>query len=140
NVAIPATKSRQADLRPRGGDVRQDRGVRYRTQPLRIGRSPMTIFTPSTATEVRSSVQWAASEEAPLEIIGHGSKRGIGRPSQAAHTLELSKLSGVTLYEPAELVLSARAGTPLAEIEQLLADNGQQLAFEPMDFSALLGS
>jgi glycolate oxidase FAD binding subunit len=99
----------------------------------------MTIFTPTTAAEVLSAVQWAASEEAPIEIIGHGSKRGIGRPSQAAHTLDLSKLSGLTLYEPAELVLSARAGTPMVEIEQLLADNGQQFAFEPMDYSALLG-
>lgn len=99
----------------------------------------MSLFTPPTADEVLAAVQWAASEEAPLEIIGHGSKRGIGRPSQAAHTLDLSKLSGVTLYEPAELVLSARAGTPLAEIERLLAENGQQFAFEPMDYSALLG-
>ena len=48
-------------------------------------------------------------------------------------------LSGVTLYEPEELVLSAKAGTPLAEIEKLLAENGQQLAFEPMDYGPLLG-
>lgn len=99
----------------------------------------MTTFIPATAAEVLSTVQWAASEETPLEIVGHGSKRAIGRPAQAAHTLDLSKLSGVTLYEPAELVLSARAGTPLAEIEKLLADHGQQLAFEPMDYAPLLG-
>jgi glycolate oxidase FAD binding subunit len=99
----------------------------------------MTTFTPTTAAEVLSTVQWALAEETPLEIVGHGSKRGIGRPSQAEHALDLSQLSGVTLYEPAELILSARAGTPLAEIEKLLADNGQQFAFEPMDFSPLLG-
>ncbi|MET3523526.1 glycolate oxidase subunit GlcE [Mesorhizobium abyssinicae] len=99
----------------------------------------MTTFTPSTAAEVLSTVQWAAAEEAPLEILGHGSKRGIGRPQQSEHTLDLSKLAGVTLYEPAELVLSARAGTPLAEIEELLAENGQQFAFEPMDYGPLLG-
>ena len=100
----------------------------------------MTTLTPTTAAEVLSTVQWALSEETPLEIVGHGSKRDIGRPSQAEHTLDLSKLSGVTLYEPAELVLSAKAGTPLAEIEKLLADNGQQFAFEPMDFSPLFGA
>ena len=100
---------------------------------------PMTILTPTTADDVLSAIQWALAEETPLEIVGHGSKRGIGKPMQTGHTLDLSKLSGVTLYEPAELVLSARAGTPLAEIEKLLADNGQQFAFEPMDFAPLLG-
>ncbi len=99
----------------------------------------MTTFTPSTADEVLSTVAWAAAEESPLEILGHGSKRGIGRPLQSEHTLDLSKLAGVTLYEPEELVLSAKAGTPLAEIESLLAENGQQLAFEPMDYGPLLG-
>ncbi|MGB3390513.1 MAG: glycolate oxidase subunit GlcE [Pseudaminobacter sp.] len=99
----------------------------------------MTTFTPTSAAEVLSAVQWALAHEAPLEIIGHGSKRALGRPVQAEHTLDLSKLTGVTLYEPEELVLSARAGTPLAEIEALLAKHGQQLAFEPMDYGPLLG-
>ncbi|HMM64623.1 MAG TPA: FAD-binding protein [Mesorhizobium sp.] len=97
----------------------------------------MTTFTPSTAEEVLAAVQWAVAQEEPLEIVGHGSRRGIGRPVQAAHALDLSGLSGVTLYEPAELVLSARAGTPLAEIEALLAASNQQLAFEPMDHGPL---
>jgi len=100
----------------------------------------MTTFTPTTADEVREVVAWVAARPEPLEIVGHGSKRGIGAPVQAAHTLDLSRLSGVTLYEPEELVLSARAGTPLAEIEQLLAQHGQQLAFEPMDYAPLLGA
>src|SRR5690606_8190710 len=99
----------------------------------------MTTFTPSTAGEVLETVQWAVSEEVPLEVVGHGSKRAIGRPLQTEHTLDLSALSGITLYEPAELVLSARAGTPISEIEAELERNGQQLAFEPMDYSPLLG-
>ncbi|UVK43948.1 FAD-binding protein [Mesorhizobium sp. AR07] len=99
----------------------------------------MTTFTPTTSDEVLSTVGWAVAEGSPLEILGHGSKRGIGRPQQSEHTLDLSKLAGVTLYEPAELVLSAKAGTPLADIEKLLAENGQQLAFEPMDYGLLLG-
>jgi glycolate oxidase FAD binding subunit len=104
------------------------------------GRSiAVTTFTPTTPDEVLAAVRWAAAEETPLEIVGHGSKRGIGRPVQAAHTLDLSKLTGVTLYEPEELVLSARAGTPLAEIQALLERRNQQLAFEPMDYGPLLG-
>ena len=71
--------------------------------------------------------------------MGQGSKRAIGRPSQTDLTLDLSGLSGVTLYEPEELVLSVKAGTPLAEIETLLEQNSQQLAFEPMDYGPLLG-
>ena len=102
-------------------------------------RRRTTTYPPASAQEIVSAIQWAAAEEQPLEIVGHGSMRGIGRPVQAAHTLDLSKLTGVTLYEPEELVLSARAGTPLAEIESLLADNGQGLAFEPINYGPLLG-
>ncbi|MEO3386408.1 glycolate oxidase subunit GlcE [Mesorhizobium sp. CAU 1741] len=99
----------------------------------------MTTFTPATAEETLAAVQWAVAEESPIEILGHGSKRAIGRPLQTEHVLDLSNLTGITLYEPEELVLSARAGTPLAEIETLLAENGQEFAFEPMDYGPLLG-
>jgi glycolate oxidase FAD binding subunit len=90
--------------------------------------------------DVEEAVRWALSNEKTLEIVGGGSKREFGRPSQSDMTLDLSDLSGVTLYEPAELVLSAKAGTPIAEIEALAAENGQQLAFEPMDFGPLVGA
>nr|WP_295465872.1 FAD-binding protein [Mesorhizobium sp.] len=99
----------------------------------------MTTFTPHTSAEVLDAVRWAAGEEQPLEIVGRGSKRGIGRPAQTEHAIDLSRLTGVTLYEPEELVLSARAGTPLAEIEAMLAERGQELAFEPMDYAPLHG-
>src|SRR5690349_854055 len=98
----------------------------------------MTTFLPFTAADVVTAVQWAISEDAPVEILGHGSKRGIGRPPQCEHAIDLSAMSGVTLYEPEELVLSAKAGTPVADIENLLTKHGQQLAFEPMDCSRLL--
>ncbi|MEJ2374036.1 MAG: glycolate oxidase subunit GlcE [Pseudolabrys sp.] len=94
---------------------------------------------PRDAKEVEEAVRWALGEEKPLEVLGQGSKRPLGRPSQTDLTLDLTGLTGVTLYEPAELVLSARAGTPLAEIEKLLDDNNQQLDFEPMDYGPLLG-
>lgn len=97
------------------------------------------ILKPLDEKHVEDAVRWALSHDKALEIAGHGTKRGIGRPSQTDLTLDLSGLKGVTLYEPAELVLSARAGTPLAEIEALLAKNNQELAFEPMDYGPLLG-
>jgi glycolate oxidase FAD binding subunit len=90
------------------------------------------------AKDVEDAVQWALGETKALEILGHGSKRSVGRPLQADLILDLSALSGVTLYEPEELVLSAKAGTPLAEIEALVAGKGQRLAFEPMDCGQLL--
>src|SRR5262249_14104387 len=74
-----------------------------------------------------------------LEVVGAGTKRVLGRPSQTDLSLDLSGLTGVTLYEPEELVLSAKAGTPVAEIEKLLADHHQQLGFEPMDYGPALG-
>jgi glycolate oxidase FAD binding subunit len=92
-----------------------------------------------TPGQVAEAVAWAAAEEAPLEIAGRGSKRDLGRPVQASHELDLSGLSGITLYEAEELVLTARAGTPLAEIEAALAEHRQQLAFEPADLGPLLG-
>ena len=94
---------------------------------------------PRDGKDVESAVQWALAEGKSLEIAGHGSKRAIGRPAQTDLTLDLSALTGVTLYEPEELVLTARAGTPIAEIEALVASKGQQLAFEPMDYGPLLG-
>src|SRR6185437_2593670 len=64
-------------------------------------------------------------------ILGNGTKRVIGRPIVTPHRVSTAKLSAVTLYEPEELILSAKAGTPLSEIEALLAQHNQQLAFEP---------
>src|SRR5437764_13485397 len=94
---------------------------------------------PRDAKDVEAAVQWALGEGKALELIGHGSKRAIGRPVQTDLSLDLSGLSGVTSYEPEGLVLSAKAGTPLAEVEALAAAKGQQLAFEPMDYGPLLG-
>jgi glycolate oxidase FAD binding subunit len=94
---------------------------------------------PRDAAEVEQAVQWALADDKTLEVVGRGSKRAIGRAAQWDATLDLSGLSGITLYEPAELVLSAKAGTPLVEIETLLAANAQELAFEPADYGPLLG-
>jgi len=97
------------------------------------------VLKPATPDEVIDIVAQAVADETPLEIVGQGSKRGLGRPVQAAQQLDLSGLSGITLYEPSELVLTCGAGTPLAAIEAALEENNQQLAFEPADLSPLYG-
>jgi glycolate oxidase FAD binding subunit len=94
---------------------------------------------PRDPKQVEEAICWALAQGKTLELIGHGSKRAIGRAAQWDATLDLSALKGVTLYEPEELVLSAKAGTPLHEIEVLVAEKRQELAFEPMDYGPLLG-
>ena len=98
------------------------------------------ILRPQSAEELAEAVASAADKGAPVEIVGTGTKRGIGRVMQTAATLDLSALSGIQLYEPDELVLSAGPGTLVSEIEAVLAGQGQQFAFEPPDLSRLLGA
>ena len=93
----------------------------------------MDVYQPRDEEEVLGVVQAAGSGNVPLEIIGQGSKRGLGCVVEAAATLDLGGLSGVTLYEPTELVLRAKPGTPMTEIAALLDAHNQELAFEPMD-------
>ncbi len=90
---------------------------------------------PETEAELAELIRGA---EAPLRVIGGGT-RDIGRPV-AGDTLSVAGLSGISLYEPGALTLVASAGTPVAEIDRVLAAEGQRLAFEPMDHRALLAT
>jgi glycolate oxidase FAD binding subunit len=100
----------------------------------------VTHFRPQDEQELVAIVQQALAAEEPLELVAGGSKRGIGRPLQAPHVLDLGAFSGIGDYEPAELVLTAGAATPLDEIEAALGKARQMLAFEPGDWRALLGT
>ncbi len=82
-------------------------------------------------------IRHAADKRTPLAITGGGSKAFYGR-QQDDHINPVSTTMhrGVLGYEPSELVIQARSGTPLGEIETLLADNGQMLAFDPPHFGA----
>ena len=97
----------------------------------------MGELTPATEDEVRDAVRDAAGRREPIAVEGGGTRSGWGRPVQAAHTLRTGGLTGITSYEPSEMVMSARAGTPLPEIEQALTENRQRLLFEPMDHRSL---
>jgi len=97
-------------------------------------------LTPNDEKELAAVVGEAAEERTPLAVEGGGTRANLGRPTQTARTLSTANLTGVTLYEPAELVLSARSGTPVAEVEALLAKSGQRLPFEPQDHRFVAGT
>jgi len=80
-------------------------------------------------------VRDAHARAAPLCIRGTATKDFYGGPLQGT-PLELAPLRGITSYEPTEMVVTARAGTPLAELESVLAERGQCLAFEPPRFGS----
>ena len=77
----------------------------------------------------------AAADGTPVAVTGGGTKEFLGRITQAEH-FDVSGHRGIVSYEPTELVLSARGGTPLAEVTVALAERGQMLAFEPPSFGA----
>lgn len=86
----------------------------------------MAILSPATVDELAEAVRGAAK----LEIRGGGTKTDMGAPREA-DILEMKGFTGIVDYDPAELVLTVRAGTPLAEVQALLRENRQMLAFEP---------
>ncbi len=100
----------------------------------------MAVVAPDDEAGVAEAVRAAYDEDRALELEGGGSRRGFGRPLQTADTLSLAGLTGVVLYEPGELVIRPRAGTPVAEVEATLAAEGQMLPFEPPDYRRLLGN
>jgi glycolate oxidase FAD binding subunit len=82
----------------------------------------------------------ATATNTPLEVMGAGSKQRIGRPMQTAANVSSRALRGITLYEPNEMVMAARAGTPVVQIEEALVERGQMLAFEPVELGLLAGN
>ena len=88
-------------------------------------------FAPESVTAVVDAVRTAREEQTPLRIVGGGTWLDAGRPVQAAKALDLSGLTGIVEYVPGDLVLTARAGTTLAEIAEATAAHGQWLPLDP---------
>lgn len=99
----------------------------------------MTDFSPDTPDALCAVIADCAHRGIKLEIRGGGSKAKAGAPRDAA-LLDMRAFSGIIDYDPPELVLTAGAATPLAEIEVLVASQNQMLAFEPWDPGAIFGS
>jgi glycolate oxidase FAD binding subunit len=93
-------------------------------------------LAPRDATDVEEILR---THTGAIEPLGGGSKRAVGPPVDA-DVLDLSALAGIVDYEPAELVLTAHAATPLSDIEAAVAAHGQRLAFEPPDVGPLLAT
>lgn len=90
--------------------------------------------------ELADIVRAAGADRRRLEIVGRGTKRGLGRPIEADAVLDLSAHSGILRYEPDELIITARAATPIAEIESVVAAKHQRLGFDPADWGPLFGA
>ena len=101
-----------------------------------MAEAAATILRPKTAEALAALV----AEGRKLEIIGGGTKRGIGRVAGAEAVLSTSALNRVIDYAPEELVLTAQAGARLPDLEALVAAQGQMLPFEPPHLTRLLGS
>ncbi len=92
------------------------------------------IYYPKDESEVSDLIRELYKQDSPTEIIGNNSKSFIGNKTQSANTTSLSKISGIIDYRPEELYIKVKACTPINEIEQVLSENNQELAFEPIDF------
>ena len=108
--------------------------------PRRSATVLMARISVSSEADVVDVVRAARDSRRTLEIVGAGTKRGFGRPVECDDVLDLSGLRGIVKYEPDELVITARAGTPVAEIEAALAEKNQRLGFEPADWGPLFGA
>jgi glycolate oxidase FAD binding subunit len=100
----------------------------------------MATFRVSSETDVVEVVRAALESRRTLEVVGHGTKRRFGRPVACDDVLDISGLAGIVSYEPDEMIITARAGTPVAQIETALAEKKQRLGFEPADWGPLFGA
>jgi glycolate oxidase FAD binding subunit len=99
----------------------------------------MTL-TPHNEADAAYVIRNAAAGGTTLAIVGGNTRSGFGNAVACHDTLSSSGLTGIVDYEPAEMVMTAKAGTPVAEIEAALSANRQMMAFEPMDHRGIMGT
>ena len=106
-------------------------------QNLPTYQDSSSVEYPQNEIEVSNFIKKFYKSNVPIELIGSGSKRKIGKPLQCSKTLSLTKLNGIIEYLPEELYIKVKACTSIQQIEEELKKNKQQLAFEPIDFGYL---
>lgn len=98
------------------------------------------LYRPDTSADLVALIAAARDAGTRLDLRGGGSKADFGAPPAGPVTVvDMRGFAGVVDYDPAELVLTVRPGTPLREVEDLLAAHGQMLAFEPFDHGPIHG-
>ncbi|MCV6547787.1 MAG: glycolate oxidase subunit GlcE [Cohaesibacter sp.] len=98
------------------------------------------LQNPKSSQEAVEIIINALQSGQKLALQGGGTKEAIGPPMKVSQILSSANLTGITLYEPSELVIAARSGTPLSEIEDILAQHNQRLSFDPPSYQGLLAS
>ena len=94
----------------------------------------------SSEGEIVEFVRAAREKRSAFEIVGGGTRRGVGKPMATAEgkplpVLDVSGVSGIVEYQPEELIVTARPGTTLAELKSVLAQRNQCLGFDPVDWT-----
>ena len=107
-------------------------------QNFQIYQDSSSFEYPKDEAEVSIFLKKMHKSSFPIELIGSGSKKKIGKPIQCSKTLSLKKLNGIVEYLPEELYIKVKSCTPIKKIEEELKKNKQYLPFEPIDFGYLL--
>ncbi len=95
------------------------------------------LLRPASEDEAAAMVRDARASKRRIDIVGGGTRSGLGRPGRGDARISTAALSGIVFYEPAEMVVCAQAGTPISMVEAAIDTAGQMLPFEPMDHRML---
>ncbi|WP_320200984.1 FAD-binding protein [Agrobacterium sp. rho-13.3] len=98
------------------------------------------MLLPTTEAEAADIIRGHADAGQALEIIGGNTRSGFGNRVEADAPLSSRNISGIVAYNPAEMVMTVKAGTPVAEVDAALSAAKQMMAFEPMDHRAVMGT
>ena len=98
------------------------------------------IERPQSEQDIAEFIHAAFLDARPVEIVGGGTRSGLGHQVLASTKISLENHAGITLYEPEALTLVVKAGTSLAEVQKTLLGKGQRLPFEPMSHCSIFGT